>query len=202
VSERSSTAKERVTEPRERIIEAAETLFARYGLDKTTLADIARRAHLSKATLYHHFPEGKESIFRVAVDNIIETCWQRLLTHVHEGATPQERLRRYISERIAIFDREIMVRGMAPEVWGNLKPWIEHALEGHLERERGLIQELLQGCMEAGAARPVDIDLTARLVQSIIQGLTVDGPLETTTVGRQQDTAAILEFIERGLAAR
>lgn len=191
-----------MTEPRERILEAAETLFARYGLDKTTLADIARRAHLSKATLYHHFPNGKESIFRDAVHGIIESRWQLLVAHVREGATPRERLRRWIGERIAIFDREIMVRGMAPEVWANLKPWIEHALINHLERERAFIRELLRECMEAGTVRPVDDALTARLIQSILQGVTVDGALETTTMGRQRDTEAILAFVERGLEAQ
>jgi AcrR family transcriptional regulator len=199
VSERSE-AKERGAEPRERILEAAETLFARYGLEKTTLADIARRAHLSKATLYHHFPEGKESIFRVAVDGIIETRWQRVLAHVKAGATPDDRLRRYLEERIAIFDREIMVRGIAPEVWTNLKPWIEHALESHLERERALIRDLLDEGIAAGTIRPFDSSLAARIIQSALLGLTVHGPLETTTLGRQRDTEALIEFIHRGLA--
>src|SRR5690606_11500383 len=58
--------------PRTRILEAAVQLFARYGLERTTLADIAQCAHLSKATLYHHFPEGKASIFHAAVEGIIE----------------------------------------------------------------------------------------------------------------------------------
>lgn len=202
VARGDSVAKQRETEPRERILESAETLFSRYGLEKTTLADIARRAHLSKATLYHHFPDGKESIFRVVVDRIIETEWQRLVAHVRKGRTPDAQLRRYLAERIAIFDRETLVRGIGPVVWADLKPWIEHALESHLERERGFIREILDEGAEQGSFRPVDPDFGARLIQSALRGLTIDGPLEPTALEREHETEELIAFIERALAPR
>lgn len=202
MTDRSSAAKERASEPKERILEAAETLFARYGLAKTTLADIARRAHLSKATLYHHFPDGKESIFRDAVGVIIETQWRCLVDHVHEGKTAREQLQRYLSERIAIFDREILIRGMDPDVWADLKPWIEHALKAHLERERELIRELLTAGEREGSMSGVDVALGARIIQSVLQGLTVDAPIETTARQRKRETDQLIAFVERGLGIR
>jgi AcrR family transcriptional regulator len=196
-----NAARSRESNPRERILEAAEVLFARHGLDKTTLADIARRAGLSKATLYHHFPAGKESIFREAVNGIIETRWQRLLTYVRAGTSAADRLRRYLSERIAVFDREVTVRGISPEVWTNLKPWIDLTLESHLERDRGLIRDIVEEGVQEGWIRPVDPEFAARLIQSALQGLTVDGPLETAALARQRDTDALIRFIERGLGS-
>ena len=51
-------AKERKTQ----IIRAAAKRFARHGLGKTTLSEIARDVRIGKATIYHYF-ESKEQLF-------------------------------------------------------------------------------------------------------------------------------------------
>ena len=52
---------------RERLLEAAYTCVARYGLAKTTMGDVAREARLSRATVYRYFPKGKEQVVRQVV---------------------------------------------------------------------------------------------------------------------------------------
>lgn len=56
-----------MTEPsspaRERLIEAAEELFAEKGLAAVRLRDIAEKVGLHHATLYHHVPGGKEELY-------------------------------------------------------------------------------------------------------------------------------------------
>ncbi|MCC8123538.1 MAG: TetR/AcrR family transcriptional regulator [Oscillospiraceae bacterium] len=47
---------------KESIAAAADTLFSGRGMDKTTMDDIAREAHYSKATLYTYF-KSKDEIF-------------------------------------------------------------------------------------------------------------------------------------------
>jgi AcrR family transcriptional regulator len=47
---------------RERILEATFACVARYGLAKTTVEDAARAARLSRATVYRHFPGGREQL--------------------------------------------------------------------------------------------------------------------------------------------
>jgi len=44
-------------EARGQILEAAETMFARYGLAKTTMDDIAREAGVSRPTVYRYFDD-------------------------------------------------------------------------------------------------------------------------------------------------
>lgn len=58
----SSVVKQDVTS-RTRILEAATTLFARYGFKRTTMEDIASESGLSRASLYVQF-RNKEDIFR------------------------------------------------------------------------------------------------------------------------------------------
>lgn len=46
----------------ERIVDAALRCFARWGVAKTTLDDIAREAGYSRATVYRFFPGGKDGL--------------------------------------------------------------------------------------------------------------------------------------------
>lgn len=47
----------------ESVLAVAEKLFGHYGIEKTTMDDIAKAAHKSKRSLYNYFT-GKEDIFR------------------------------------------------------------------------------------------------------------------------------------------
>lgn len=49
-----------------RVVDAVVACSARWGLDKTTVDDIAREAGLSRATVYRLFPGGKDNIIQSA----------------------------------------------------------------------------------------------------------------------------------------
>ncbi|MDB5876081.1 MAG: transcriptional regulator, TetR family [Ramlibacter sp.] len=51
------------SEVTERILDAAVVLVARWGVTKTALADIAKEAGCSRATVYRAFPGGKTHLF-------------------------------------------------------------------------------------------------------------------------------------------
>lgn len=52
--------------PEQRVIDAALRCIARWGISKTTLDDVAREAHCSRATVYRLFPGGKENLLAAA----------------------------------------------------------------------------------------------------------------------------------------
>lgn len=51
------------SEARERVLQAAETLFVERGYEAVTIKDIAKAAGIHHASLYHHIPEGKSALF-------------------------------------------------------------------------------------------------------------------------------------------
>lgn len=48
---------------RERVLESAEKLFAERGYQNVTLRDIAQSIGIRHASLYYHFPDGKEEMY-------------------------------------------------------------------------------------------------------------------------------------------
>jgi AcrR family transcriptional regulator len=52
---------------RTKILEATYACIARSGLGKTTLEDAAREAGVSRATVYRHFPGGRDQLLREVI---------------------------------------------------------------------------------------------------------------------------------------
>jgi TetR/AcrR family transcriptional regulator len=194
-----SMVEKTIAPSRDRILDAAVQLFARFGLERTTLADIARRAHLSKATLYHHFPEGKASIFHAAVGGLLERMWVQVLAEVERAEDPKQQLLTYIRLRIDIFDKQMMVWGLDREVWGDMKPWVEVVLEQYFTLERELLVRLLADGKAAGIVRDVDEAVGARVTQALLRGMTFDGPIETTAADRKREVDEVLALLRGGL---
>lgn len=57
------TQKSNKSSSREAVLDAAEQLFASQGYGAVTLRDIAKRLGIKQASLYYHFPGGKEDLF-------------------------------------------------------------------------------------------------------------------------------------------
>ncbi|MEM7139578.1 MAG: helix-turn-helix domain-containing protein [Actinomycetota bacterium] len=65
-------------ERRNAILDAAFTKFAAYGFDRTSMADIAEAAGMSRPALYQHFA-NKEAIFREMLGRILEGAADKAL---------------------------------------------------------------------------------------------------------------------------
>lgn len=57
-----SEAPTSVDDARDRLVDAAEVCFTRFGVAKTTLEDIATEAGVSRATVYRYFGGGRDEI--------------------------------------------------------------------------------------------------------------------------------------------
>ncbi len=84
---------------KEKIITTAQKFFARFGLEKTTVDEIAKAAHVAKGTIYHYF-QSKEEIFEAVVNKeklIVEAALKKCIDAVQ---SPQDKLKAYITTRV------------------------------------------------------------------------------------------------------
>jgi len=78
---------------RERILDAATTLFYSAGYGATTIEAVAKRARISKRTFYHRF-DDKAALLRAVVDRTILRMRPPARVPLLEGADLQEMLER------------------------------------------------------------------------------------------------------------
>lgn len=69
----------------DRILDAAQTLVARWGVGKTSLSDVAVESGLSRATLYRVFPGGKSQVFATLAHREVATYAHAVAEAVDSG---------------------------------------------------------------------------------------------------------------------
>lgn len=80
---------------RMKILEAASASFSRRGLAGTRIADIAREADVSTATVHHYFG-GKAQVFLAALEWSSDQADEKMLSIRRESPDPLEALRRIL----------------------------------------------------------------------------------------------------------
>jgi len=78
---------ERVKPTADRILDAAECLFAENGFAGTAMRDIAARVSLNPASLYNHFP-GKQDLYAAVLDRGLRPVFEMLANLVASDWSP------------------------------------------------------------------------------------------------------------------
>src|SRR5215475_1474986 len=59
--------------PRDRILQAAMTVFRRHGFRRSSIEETAEAAGLTRQALYHHF-KSKEALFRAVIERLHDSA--------------------------------------------------------------------------------------------------------------------------------
>jgi AcrR family transcriptional regulator len=150
---------------RERVISAAEEVFAEHG-PAATLEDVAKAAGVGPATLYRRFA-NKEAL----VQEVLTGFFRRLIDVAESAAQePPE-------SGLEVFLRTVGVElaeksGLSAPMWGELAP------EELVERLRGLSTGLLRSAQRAGSVRddvsPDDITVAVWALRGVIHAERTD----------------------------
>lgn len=97
-----------VKKTRDRFIEVARSLFARKGVENTTMNDIAAASDKGRRTIYTYF-KSKREIFNAVIESESDDLLKNLSSIVSKPVSPEEKLREYISIRMETM-REIVSR--------------------------------------------------------------------------------------------
>ncbi len=144
---------ERRQELRDRIRAAAIAEFAENGLRGASTQAIADRAGISKTKL-HYYIDGKEDLYREALDHII-AIWADLFHGVPADGGPEAFLRTYIARKLRFsIEHPEVVRMFSNEVMRGAPMLRAHWERSHHDVE--LAASRLRDWVAQGLIRPVD----------------------------------------------
>ena len=84
----------------EALIEVAQDLFSIYGLKKVTIDEIAKSAHVSKATIYKNY-KNKNDIFNKVVESEFELLLSSIEEAVNRETTTTGKLRAHLTTKMS-----------------------------------------------------------------------------------------------------
>ena len=84
---------------RDKILDVAESLFARRGYAGIGLREVAEASGLSKSSLFHHF-RSKEQLYHEVMLRVLRRIRERFDAGTPRGLSPREQLERWICELI------------------------------------------------------------------------------------------------------
>lgn len=153
---------------RDRILDDAARLFARGGYDGTSLDDVAQAIGVTKAAIYHYFPNKKE-IYEAIIVRTLDGLLRFVQAATAQVSGPEEKLVRFMTAHADFFEDHYdgflaMLVG-----YGGMRNvvMIAEAQKLRDDYEQALRQIIADGSAQ-GAFRQVDVPITSRAVLSML----------------------------------
>jgi len=190
-----------VPDTRERIIVTAQVLFGRFGLKKTTLDEIIRRANVAKGTFYKHF-SNKEVLFMEVVARESATLTALIRDAVRDAPTPQDKMTAYLKVRVRTVAELANLYEVTRETVSEYWPHCEGIRKSHLLEEQRIVQSVLEDGTSAGTFDVPAPELTASAIVIAARGLESSWMLEANLLEIEEGADILLEVLFRGILRR
>lgn len=161
-----------VSKTRERFIEVARQLFARKGLENTTMNDIASASAKGRRTIYTYF-KSKREIFNAVIASETDELVGRLRQIVELKEPAREKLIKYIDCRFDTMSEIVSRNGSLKAGFFRDVRKVDRARRLITDKESGLLRELLKEGIEEGSFHIEDLDSAAIVITHTLHGLDV-----------------------------
>jgi AcrR family transcriptional regulator len=156
---------------RDKIIDAAASVFSRDGYHKTKMDDIATQAGVAKGTLYYHFP-GKADLFRTLATEGLEMLLGETRAALDVEAPFREQIRLVISRTIHLY---LSYGELAKILFNEITSGLDAAVYADIQSVREKFRSFLANLIEEGTAngfiRVANADLAAAGLIGMLDGM-------------------------------
>ena len=161
-----------ITKTRQRLIEVARELFAKNGLEATTMNDIAKASGRGRRTLYTYFRQ-KEEIYYAVIEEELALLSEKMegVTKMH--AEPEEKIFALIYTHLSIIRETVLRNGsLRAEFFRDI--WmVEKFRRTFDEKEHRILQLVLQEGIDKGRFRIENVGLMTDIIHYSVKGLEV-----------------------------
>ena len=190
---------------RDLILDAVDTLLARYGYKKMTMEDLAQQVGIGKGTIYLHFRTKEEAVLS-HVDRIIERLLQELQSIATAPYPIQKRLQKMLVTRVLF--RVDSVRDYSQnlnDLLSSLRPSFLARRRAHFAKEAEVFASILQEGKNSGIFFAKDCKATAQALLSATNSL-LPFSLSVKELGKRKDiermTLEIVNLLLKGLCKK
>jgi len=189
---------------REKFIEVARQLFARKGVENTTMNDIASASDKGRRTIYTYF-KSKKDIYNAVIEQETDIVMTRLRTIVAKPVPADVKLEEYIEVHFETM-REVVSRN------GSLRAWffrdvrkVDRARRAVSRKETILLHQILSEGVAENIFEIENIPRMAMVITKTIQGLDVPyirEDISETGVDKDELAKIVISILLNGLKRR
>jgi AcrR family transcriptional regulator len=173
------------------IIEASQKRFGLFGVEKTSMREIANDLKLSKASLYYYFPD-KESLYKAVVEKEQKEFIDKITGRILSIEEPEQLLHEYCTSRLSYFRTLLNLSRLRMEAYSDLKPVFRETILIFKEKEKEIIKKIFEKGIVSGIFFINDTDQTASLFLDLLKGLRVTLVNEKETLIIEQEEYDLL----------
>ena len=161
-----------VSKTRDMLVDVARQLFARMGVDNTTMNDIAQASQKGRRTLYTYF-KSKNEIYLAVVESELDQLYKMLLDVAGKDLPADEKLMTFVYARLdaikaLVFRNGTLRANFFRDIWR-----VEKVRKSFDLREIEIIKGILDAGVEEGVFSMPDTDITAVVLYNALKGLEV-----------------------------
>jgi AcrR family transcriptional regulator len=167
------TREQRKANTRERLLDAARSVFARSGFHGASVEEIASAAGFSTGALYSNF-DGKEDLFLVLMEREIEEHAREIADAVAERASVEERAAGGARQWMTMIEREPQLLLLFMEFWayGVRDPLVRPKVAARFAQMRELLTELIvDGVREFDLELQIPAEQLAVAIDALADGI-------------------------------
>ncbi|MFB4306338.1 TetR/AcrR family transcriptional regulator [Actinomadura sp. GTD37] len=174
---------------RERIIDAAEECFGRFGVAKTTVEDIAAAAKLSRATVYRSITGGRDELILAVVIRDLHRFLDRLAERLRsERSVPEAIVEGTLDAVEYVRSEPTIAHFLVPEAAGHMQAAVAGAAEHVLALCCDYVRPYFEQAQRQRTLRPdIEVEGTVEFLFRIITSLIV--------MDRDRDSDGLRRFL-------
>lgn len=157
---------------RQTLIDVARQLFAKQGIENTTMNDIAEASGKGRRTLYTYF-KNKEDIYSAVIDGELMRISSTYLAVARKQLPPEDKLVELIFTHLSLIKGAVVRNGnLRAEFFRNI--WqVERVRKKYDVKECDIFRKTISEGIAAGVFEVEDLSLTVDIIHSCVKGLEV-----------------------------
>jgi len=190
-----------VAKTRDKLIDVARQLFARIGVENTTMNDIAMASEKGRRTLYTYF-NNKQEIYHAVIESELNLLYSSLETVAHKSMSADEKLIEFIATRLELIKNVVFRNGTLRadffrDIWR-----VENVRKSFDLKEISFIQDILEDGIRQGIFEISDTHSMAIVLHHAFKGLEVPyirGTMPGFNSSDKSRTDSIIKLLFNGI---
>ncbi len=191
-----------MNEKKDHILSIAQKIISKFGIQKTTMDDIAKKARIGKATLYYYF-KNKEDIFREVIQKESKILKEKIEEELRKVNTPQEKIGAYILTRMkTIKNLSNYYETLITNDYFEHYKFIEEERKDFTNYEIDLFENILIDGISTNDFEVENIKDTARMMIIAMKGIEIPVIIEDSGIELEKGITLLLNILLKGIERR